>query len=78
METDFTYEQLSPAAFEQLAVALAESVIGAGMEVYGPGPDEQLQVVSMDTWSTRSCLRATHVESVLSCKGIRHIVTFYR
>ena len=39
METDVTYEQLSPAAFEQLAVALAESVIGAGMEVYGPGPD---------------------------------------
>lgn len=39
METDFAYEQLSPAAFEQLAVALVESVIGAGLEVYGPGPD---------------------------------------
>lgn len=39
VETDFTYEQLSPEAFEQLAVALAASVIGAGMEVYGRGPD---------------------------------------
>jgi hypothetical protein len=39
VENDFSYEQLSPRAFEQLAVALAESVIGAGLEVYGPGPD---------------------------------------
>lgn len=39
MENDFSYEQLSPRAFEQLAVAVAESVIGAGLEVYGPGPD---------------------------------------
>lgn len=39
MENDFSYEQLSPRAFEQLAVALAESVLGAKLEVYGPGPD---------------------------------------
>jgi len=39
VETDFAYEQLSPEVFEQLAVALAASVIGAGMEVYGRGPD---------------------------------------
>lgn len=39
MENDFSYEQLSPRAFEQVAVAIAESVIGAGLEVYGPGPD---------------------------------------
>jgi energy-coupling factor transporter ATP-binding protein EcfA2 len=39
VETDFAYEQLSPELFEQLAVAVAESVIGAGMEVYGRGPD---------------------------------------
>ena len=39
MENDFSYEQLSPRAFEQLAVAIAESVIGSGLEVYGPGPD---------------------------------------
>lgn len=39
METDFPYEHLSAEAFEQLAVALAASVIGAGMEVYGRGPD---------------------------------------
>ncbi|MFI5508959.1 NACHT domain-containing protein [Mycobacterium sp. NPDC051804] len=39
METDFEYEQLSPAAFEQLGVALVESVIGSGIEVYGPGRD---------------------------------------
>jgi hypothetical protein len=30
VENDFTYEQLSPRAFEQLGVALAESAIGAG------------------------------------------------
>lgn len=39
MENDFSYEQLSPRSFEQLSVAVAESVIGAGIEVYGPGPD---------------------------------------
>ncbi|MCV7253394.1 hypothetical protein H7J86_14580 [Mycobacterium hackensackense] len=39
MENDFAYEQLSARAFEQLAVALVEPVIGAGLEVYGPGPD---------------------------------------
>ncbi|WP_396912826.1 NACHT domain-containing protein [Mycolicibacterium sp.] len=39
METDFAYEQLSAEAFEQLSVALAASVIGAGVEVYGRGPD---------------------------------------
>ena len=39
MESDFAYEQLSPELFEQLAVAMAESVIGAGIEVYGRGPD---------------------------------------
>jgi hypothetical protein len=39
VENDFSYEQLSPRAFEQLAVALVESVMGAGLEVYGPGPD---------------------------------------
>lgn len=37
VENDFAYEQLSPRAFEQLAVALVEPVIGAGLEVYhGP------------------------------------------
>jgi energy-coupling factor transporter ATP-binding protein EcfA2 len=39
VETDFAFDQLSPAAFEQLAVALFEQVAGAGIEVYGPGPD---------------------------------------
>ncbi|KUH70843.1 hypothetical protein AU184_25950 [Mycolicibacterium novocastrense] len=47
MENDFAYEQLSPRAFEQLAVAIAESVIGAGLEVYGPGPDGGREA----TWS---------------------------
>lgn len=39
METDFTYEQLSAESFEQLSVALAASLVGAGVEVYGRGPD---------------------------------------
>lgn len=39
METDFAYEQLSAESFEQLSVALAASVMGAGVEVYGRGPD---------------------------------------
>lgn len=39
METDFDYERLSPQAFEQLGVALAEAVIGADLEIYGAGPD---------------------------------------
>ncbi|MBN7498160.1 NACHT domain-containing protein [Mycobacteroides abscessus] len=47
MENDFSYEQLSPRSFEQLSVAVAESVIGAGIEVYGPGPDGGREA----TWS---------------------------
>ena len=47
MENDFSYEQLSPRAFEQLSVALAESVIGKALEVYGPGPDGGREA----TWS---------------------------
>lgn len=39
VENDFAYEQLSPRAFEQLGVALTEKVIGAGLEVFGPGRD---------------------------------------
>jgi hypothetical protein len=39
VETDFEYERISPEAFEQLAVALAEMAIGHGIEVYGPGRD---------------------------------------
>lgn len=39
MENDFAFDQLSPAAFEQLAISLFEQVAGAGIEVYGPGPD---------------------------------------
>lgn len=39
VETDFAYEQLSAESFEQLSVALAASVMGAGVEVYGRGPD---------------------------------------
>ncbi|GAT01601.1 NACHT domain-containing protein [Mycolicibacterium fortuitum] len=39
MENDFAYEALSPRAFEQLAVALVEPVLGAGLEVFGPGRD---------------------------------------
>jgi hypothetical protein len=39
VESDFAYEQLSPDMFESLAVSLTESVAGAGVEAYGPGPD---------------------------------------
>lgn len=39
MENDFAYEQLSPRVFEQLAVALVEPVLGAGLEVFEPGRD---------------------------------------
>ena len=34
LTNDFAYEQLSPRAFEQLAVALVEPVPGAGLEVF--------------------------------------------
>lgn len=36
---DYQLEELSPRSFEQLAVALARKVIGAGLQVYGSGPD---------------------------------------
>lgn len=39
MTTDFALEELGPRAFEQLAVALARAIIGAGIEVYGSGKD---------------------------------------
>jgi len=39
MAQDYPLEDLSPRAFEQLTVALASQVIGAGVEAFGAGPD---------------------------------------
>ncbi|VBA61508.1 NACHT domain-containing protein [Mycobacterium attenuatum] len=39
MTTDFALEELGPRAFEQLTVALAMSLVGKGIEVYGSGKD---------------------------------------
>jgi len=39
MAQDYPLEELSPRAFEQLTVALASEVIGAGVEAFGAGPD---------------------------------------
>jgi len=36
---DYQLEELSPRGFEQLTVALARAVFGAGLAVYGSGPD---------------------------------------
>jgi energy-coupling factor transporter ATP-binding protein EcfA2 len=36
---DYQLEELGPRAFEQLAVALARTVTGPGLKVYGSGPD---------------------------------------
>ncbi|MAS03480.1 MAG: hypothetical protein WCZ29_07935 [Mycolicibacterium vanbaalenii] len=39
MASDYALEELGPRAFEQLTVALARTVIGPGIEVYGSGKD---------------------------------------
>lgn len=39
MASDWSFEELAPRAFEQLAVALATSLIGPEIEVYGSGKD---------------------------------------
>lgn len=39
MAQDYPLEELSPRAFEQLAVALSLEVMGAGVEAFGSGPD---------------------------------------
>ncbi|MFF1633460.1 NACHT domain-containing protein [Leifsonia sp. NPDC058248] len=39
MAQDYPLEELSPHAFEQLTVALASEVMGAGVEAFGAGPD---------------------------------------
>jgi hypothetical protein len=36
---DYPLEELSPRAFEQMTVALAQEVIGPGVEAFGSGPD---------------------------------------
>lgn len=39
MTSDYALEELGPRAFEQLSVALASSIVGPGLEIYGSGSD---------------------------------------
>ena len=36
---DYPLEELGPRAFEQLTVALAQEILGAGLEAFGAGKD---------------------------------------
>ena len=65
MENDFAYEQLSPRAFEQLGVALTEGVIGAALEVFGPGRDGGREA----TWNGPIHWAATDVDDASTWRG---------